>query len=74
MAFRPKYRNLSYDITYTMTPRRPTLNVGEWKIAVDLEKTKQLQSAVKSPAYHCQCCACQRWKKRVIATSRLLSI
>lgn len=45
-----------------MNLRRPTLNLANWNIAVDLKETKQLQQDPNAPAYNCECEACLKWQ------------
>ena len=51
-----------------MSLRRPTIALSQWKVAVDLEATQQLQELDSTPAYKCGCRACSLWKHKYIAT------
>jgi hypothetical protein len=42
--------------------RRPTIPFFQWRIAVHLEQTKQIQNQPGMPAYQCQCELCSSWK------------
>lgn len=41
---------------------RPTLSLAEWKIAVDLEKTRSIQRSPSMLATNCECEHCQNWR------------
>lgn len=42
--------------------RRPTIPFFEWRIAVHLERTREIQNQAGMPAYRCQCELCKTWK------------
>jgi hypothetical protein len=41
---------------------RPTVPLGEWRIAVDLAATSEIQNQPGTPAYGCACKWCSNWK------------
>lgn len=45
-----------------MKKLRPTIPVNEWKLAIHLEATRDIQNQVGNPAYGCECQSCVDWK------------
>ena len=45
-----------------MKKRRPTIPIGEWKLAVHLEATRKIQNQKGIPANDCDCDLCTGWK------------
>ena len=43
--------------------RRPTIPFFQWRLAVDLERTREIQNQPGMPAYGCTCDFCSRWKQ-----------
>jgi len=45
-----------------MKKQRPTIPIFEWRVAINLEATRDIQNQVGTPAYGCECEDCQKWK------------
>lgn len=45
-----------------MKKLRPTIPVDKWKLAVNLESTRQIQNQKGTPAYGCECKSCANWR------------
>ncbi|CAM2809386.1 hypothetical protein SHLO109777_01935 [Shewanella loihica] len=45
-----------------MKKQRPTIPVGTWKLATNLEATRQIQGQAGVPAYKCDCEWCTKWR------------
>lgn len=45
-----------------MKKQRPTIPISEWKVAVHLEATREIQNQKGMPAYGCECEWCVNWK------------
>ncbi|HSH98804.1 MAG: hypothetical protein ACAH07_02195 [Methylophilaceae bacterium] len=57
--------------------RRPTIPFFEWRIAVHLERTKEIQKISGMPAYECKCELCETWKRsfeKVIPEQTLMEL
>jgi len=42
--------------------RRPTINLSQWKLSVDIEETRAIQNQAGLPAYQCKCKDCESWR------------
>lgn len=45
-----------------MKKQRPTIPLGEWKVAIHLEASREIQNQKGIPAYNCDCEWCFNWK------------
>lgn len=43
--------------------RRPTVPLADWRIAVHLDASAQVQDQPGTPAYSCHCGACEDWRR-----------
>lgn len=48
---------------YLLGVMRPTVPIGEWRIAVDLPATKFIQNQPGTPAFGCTCTWCENWAR-----------
>jgi hypothetical protein len=42
---------------------RPTIPIAQWRVAVDLVATREIQNQPGSPAYGCVCKWCENWRR-----------
>ena len=45
-----------------MKKQRPTIPISEWKLAINLETTRDIQNQEGTPAHGCECEWCLAWK------------
>ena len=51
------------DVSEQMSRQRPTLQLGDWKIATNLTATRSLQNDPSYPAHRCECHWCVEWTR-----------
>jgi len=45
----------------SLGPMRPTVAIGEWRVAVDLDEAGSIQNQPGTPAFGCSCAWCENW-------------